>query len=35
MLPSSDEFSKENPQGTIEQMRVKVKKLEEEMKRKY
>ena len=34
-LPSSDEFSKENPQGTIEQMREKVKKLEEEMKRKY
>jgi len=34
-LPSSDEFSKENPQGTIEQMREKVRKLEEEMKRKY
>lgn len=34
-LPSSDEFSKENPQGTIEVMRENVKKLEEELKRKY
>lgn len=31
-LPSSEEFSKENPQGTIEEMREKVKKLEEELK---
>lgn len=34
-LPSSDEFSKENQQGTIEEMRINVKKLEEKMKRKY
>jgi hypothetical protein len=34
-LPSSDEFSKGSPQGTIEEMRVKVKRLEEEFKRKY
>lgn len=34
-LPSSDEFSKDNPQGTIEAMREKVKEFEEEMKKKY
>ena len=34
-LPSSEEFSKENPHGSIDEMRQKVKGLEEEMKRKY
>ncbi len=34
-LPSSDEFSKGNPQGTIDEMREKVKNIEEELKKKY